>query len=73
MLTTPDRITKLEPNEIFVFGSNLAGRHGRGAAKDAMKFGAIMGIGQGPMGQTYAIANKATPPSTDSGAGTPTV
>ena len=29
---TPDYITELKPNEIFVFGSNLAGAHGGGAA-----------------------------------------
>lgn len=53
------RITSLEPNQIFVFGSNLAGRHGAGAALDARKlFGAIIGIGQGPQGQSYAIPTK---------------
>ena len=26
--TTPERITELKPNEIFVFGSNLEGMHG---------------------------------------------
>ena len=30
---TPERITDLKPNEIFVFGSNLAGSHGGGAAR----------------------------------------
>ncbi len=30
---TPERITELKPNEIFVFGSNLAGAHGGGAAQ----------------------------------------
>lgn len=58
MRTTPDKITRLEPNEVFVFGSNLAGRHGKGAAKDALMFGAKYGVGQGPCGQTYAIATK---------------
>ena len=44
--TTPECITKLEPNEIFVFGSNLSGMHGGGAAYVAYrKFGAIMGQG----------------------------
>lgn len=56
---TPESITKLEPNEIFVFGSNLAGRHGAGAAKLAMqKFGACYGIGIGLQGQSYALPTK---------------
>ena len=53
---TPERITKLNPNEIFVFGSNLAGMHAGGAARIAKdKFGAIMGQGVGLQGQSYAI------------------
>jgi hypothetical protein len=52
-------ITKLKPNEIFVFGSNLSGRHGKGAAKTAMRWGAKYGMGNGPSGQTYAIPTKA--------------
>lgn len=52
------RITHLEPNEVFVFGSNLAGKHGRGAAKDALKWGAVYGKGVGHYGQTYAIPTK---------------
>ena len=53
---TPDFITELKPNEIFVFGSNLAGMHGGGAARVAMeKFGAIWGQGVGLQGQSYAI------------------
>ena len=44
---------------IFVFGSNLAGRHGAGAAKVArLHFGAEYGVGQGRTGNTYAIATK---------------
>lgn len=44
---------------IFVFGSNLAGRHGKGAAKIAKdKFGAVYGVGQGLTGQSYAIPTK---------------
>lgn len=58
MRTTPEKITKLEPNEIFVFGSNLAGVHGRGAAKDALRFGAVHGFGEGGVNQTYAIPTK---------------
>ena len=54
--TTPERITALGPNEIFVFGSNLAGMHGGGAAWVAYrKFGAIMGPGVGLQGRSYGI------------------
>ena len=53
---TPEYITSLKPNEIFVFGSNLAGMHGGGAARTArLYFGAVMGNGDGPQGQSYAI------------------
>lgn len=53
---TPRYIEQLEPNEIFVFGSNLAGMHGGGAARVAYeKFGAVWGQGVGLQGQTYAI------------------
>jgi len=53
---TPERITELKPNEIFVFGSNLAGSHGGGAARLAYEnFGAIWGQGVGLQGQSYAI------------------
>jgi hypothetical protein len=46
-------------NEIFVFGSNLAGIHGVGAAKIAYhQFGAIYYHGIGLMGQSYAIPTK---------------
>lgn len=58
MNISPDRITDLAPDEIFVFGSNLAGRHGKGAALQAMKWGAKRGQGHGPMGRTYAIPTK---------------
>lgn len=45
--------------EIFVFGSNLAGRHGAGAAKVALeKFGAVFGKGTGWLGDSYAIPTK---------------
>ncbi len=54
--STPDFITELKPDEIFVFGSNLAGMHGGGAAYAAWrKFGAIMGQGVGLQGQSYGI------------------
>lgn len=55
MRTTPNIITSLQPNEVFVFGSNLAGRHGAGAARTAMQWGAIYGRGWGLFGQTYAL------------------
>ena len=54
--TTPEFIQTLAPGEIFVFGSNLRGMHGGGAAYAAYrKFGAIMGQGVGLQGQSYAI------------------
>ncbi len=44
---------------VFVFGSNLAGRHGAGAAKYAKEhFGAIQGQGRGRQGNSYAIPTK---------------
>ena len=53
---TPERISKLNPNEIFVFGSNLASMHGGWAAWKAYeRFRAIMGQGVGLQGQSYAI------------------
>ena len=55
-MITPEFITRLEPNEIFVFGSNLAGFHGGGAARIAYEqFGAEWGVGVGRTGQCYAI------------------
>ena len=52
-------ILELKDNEIFVFGSNLAGRHGKGAALQAMKdFGAIYGQGEGLQGSSYGIPTK---------------
>ena len=49
-------IDSLEPNHIFVFGSNLQGRHLGGAAKQAHEqFRAEWGIGAGLTGQCYAI------------------
>lgn len=58
---TPDKIISLEAHQIMVFPSNLLGIHGKGAAKDALKFGAKRGIGSGLEGQTYALVTKATP------------
>ena len=52
------RITILDKHQVFVFGSNEAGRHGKGAAKDAMLMGAKYGKGVGHYGQTYAIPTK---------------
>lgn len=53
---TPDMITELRADEIFVFGSNLKGMHGAGAAHMAFRsFGAVMGCGVGLQGQSYAI------------------
>ena len=52
-------ITKLEKNEIFVFGSNPEGRHGRGAANTALKkFGAKWGQGRGLQGNSYGLITK---------------
>lgn len=59
--TLPDRITPsminmLEPNEVFVFGSNIQGMHMGGAARVAYsKFGAEWGNGEGLQGQSYAL------------------
>lgn len=53
---TPGRISTLKPDEVFVFGSNLTGMHGGGAAYAAVRhFGAVMGQGVGMQGQSYAI------------------
>ena len=53
---SPDFINYLKENEIFVFGSNLDGMHGGGAARAAYnKFGAIWGQGVGLQGQSYGI------------------
>jgi len=56
---TPENITELKQNEIFVFGSNESGIHGAGAAKVAIdKFNAVFGQGVGLQGQSYAIPTK---------------
>lgn len=53
---TPGNINELREDEIFVFGSNLQGMHGGGAANVAWRyFGAVMGQGVGLQGQSYAI------------------
>lgn len=54
--TASDRIATLGENEIFVFGSNIQGSHGGGAARYAHKnFGAEWGVGEGLTGRTYAL------------------
>jgi len=58
-MSVSSHITHLAENEVFVFGSNLAGRHGAGAALTArQKFGAVYGQGAGLQGQSYAIPTK---------------
>jgi len=56
MTETPEKIVHLEPNQIFVFGSNTDGKHDKGAALTAVrKFGAKYGKGEGLYGQSYAL------------------
>lgn len=56
---SPPLIKELDDNEVFVFGSNLAGIHGKGAARTAAKlFGAERGVAEGPTGRCYAIPVK---------------
>ena len=63
--TSPGRIEQLAENEIFVFGSNLAGMHGGGAARLArLRWGAVMGQGVGLQGRTYAIPTMQGSPET---------
>lgn len=57
MKYTPEYITYLQPNEVFVFGANEAYIHGAGAAKLALKWGAKIGK-SGLQGQTYGIPTK---------------
>jgi hypothetical protein len=54
----PTDITELKDNEVFVFGSNTAGKHGKGAAKQALTWGAKWGQGEGLQGKTYGIPTK---------------
>ena len=59
---TESIITKLEPNQIFVFGSNTEGIHGSGAAHAARKnFKAIYSVPMGLQGQSYGIITKHLP------------
>lgn len=54
-----DGTTPAHNGAIFVYGSNLAGRHGRGAAREAyLHWGAQMGVGEGLVGRSYAIPTK---------------
>lgn len=53
---TPANITALRQHDVFVFGSNVLGQHGGGAARYAYEhFGAEWGNGEGMQGQAYAI------------------
>lgn len=53
---TPEMIINLGRKDIFVFGSNLGGYHGGGAARIALnRFGAVWGKGEGLQGNSYAI------------------
>jgi hypothetical protein len=54
-LVTPDNVESLGVNQVFVFGSNESGRHGKGAAKTAMTWGAVYGQASGIQGKTYGI------------------
>lgn len=56
--TTPENITHLPDNHVFVFGSNLGGKHGKGAAKTALGWGARWGQAAGLQGRTYGIPTK---------------
>lgn len=55
---TPDHIKKLKVGEIFIFGSNLSGKHGLGSAKTALGWGAKYGQASGLQGRTYGIPTK---------------
>ena len=59
-----DRIDTLGEKEIFVFGSNIQGMHGGGAARMAhQRFGAEWGVGEGLTGRTYALPTMEGPES----------
>jgi hypothetical protein len=58
MRITSEEIESLKENEIFVFGSNQSGRHGKGAAKTALGWGAVWGQAEGLQGRTYGIPTK---------------
>ena len=52
---TPENITRLNDNEVFVFGSNEGGLHCGGAALQALEFGATYGRAFGLSGRSFAI------------------
>ena len=59
---TPDFVNTLQPNEIFVFGTDPLGRHTGAAGQYAVDhFGAIIGQGEGLQGQCYAIPTTCSP------------
>ncbi len=59
---TPEVVRYLDPGHVFVFGSNLKGIHGAGAALVARRlFGAVPGVGEGPTGRCYALPTKRAP------------
>lgn len=59
MRDTPEKMWNPRAQEVFVFGSNLAGRHGKGAARFAWeRCGAVPGTGAGFSGRSYAIPTK---------------
>lgn len=55
---TSERIDALQTGQVFVFGSNQAGRHGKGAARQALDWGAQWGQASGLQGHTYGIPTK---------------
>ena len=58
MRHTPENIISVGPNQVFVFGSNEGGRHGKGAARQALTWGAVYGQAEGLQGRTYGIPSK---------------
>jgi ribA/ribD-fused uncharacterized protein len=56
-------ITSMTDDNIFVFGSNPEGRHGKGSAKSALKFGAKYSNGRGLQGNAYALVTKNLKPN----------
>ena len=61
---TPEAIRYLEPNEVFVFGTDIEGTHSWGASRcAATHFGAIVGKAEGPQGHCYAIPTALPEPS----------
>lgn len=54
---TPENILDVADDEVFVFGANRAGKHGAGAAQQALRWGAVMGQ-IGLVGRTYGLCTK---------------